>query len=94
LFTGLLARFFAKGTDLGIDNTFIKEVGDSLEPGGSALFMLVIEAVEDKVLEDLKQFGGKLFSTSLSKEDEEKLRKALEDDTVAEAATAATDLDD
>ena len=94
LFTGLLARFFAKGTDLGIDNTFIKEVGDSLEPGGSALFMLVIEAVEDKVVEDLKQFGGKLFSTSLSKEDEEKLRKALEDDTVAEAATAATDLDD
>jgi uncharacterized membrane protein len=84
----------AKGTDLGIDNTFIKEVGDSLEPGGSAIFMLVIEAVEDKVLEDLKQFGGKLFSTSLSVEDEEKLRKALEDDTVAEAATAATDLDD
>ncbi len=56
--------------------------------------MLVLEAVEDKVLEDLKQFGGKLFSTSLSVEDEEKLRKALEDDTIAEAATAATDLDD
>ena len=94
LFSGLLARFFAKGTDLGIDNTFIKEVGDSLEPGGSAVFMLVIEAVEEKVLEDLKQFGGKLFSTSLSVEDEEKLRKALEDDTVAEAATAAIELDD
>ena len=94
LFAGLLARFFAKGVDLGIDNTFIKEVGDALEPGDSALFMLVIEAVEDKVLEDLKQFGGKLFSTSLSAEDEEKLRKALEDDTVAEAAAAATELGD
>jgi uncharacterized membrane protein len=56
--------------------------------------MLVIEAVQDKVLEDLKQFGGTLYSTSLSVEDEEKLRKALEDDTVAEAAEAATELGD
>ena len=58
------------------------------------LFMLVIEAVQDKVLDDLKQFGGTLYSTSLSVEDEEKLRKALEDDTVAAAASAATELGD
>ena len=30
--------------DLGIDNKFIKEVGESLEPGGSAVFALVAEA--------------------------------------------------
>ncbi len=94
LFAGLMARFFARGVDLGIDNTFIKEVGDALEPGDSAVFMLVIEAVQDKVIEDLKQYGGTLYSTSLSDEDEEKLRKALEDETVAKAATEATELED
>ena len=34
---GLLGAVIGKTQDLGIDNEFIKEVGDSLEPGKSAL---------------------------------------------------------
>ena len=30
-----------KFSDIGIDDSFIKEVGDQIDPGESALFMLV-----------------------------------------------------
>ena len=95
LFTALLSRLFSKGTDLGIDNQFIKDVGNSLEIGGSAIFMLVIEATEDKVLPEMAKFGGHVYQTSLSNEDEEKLRKVLEEhDEVKEAAGEHLDLED
>ena len=55
----------------------IKEVGDTIEPGTSALFILVRKSTPDKVLEDLSKFEGKVLQTSLSKEDEAKLQEAL-----------------
>lgn len=64
-------------TDIGIDDNFIKEVGDTIEPGTSALFILVRKSTPDKVLEDLSKFEGKVLRTSLSKEDEAKLQEAL-----------------
>jgi uncharacterized membrane protein len=55
--------------------------------------MLVIEATEDKVLDEMSQFGGDVYQTSLSKEDEEKLRKALEHDDVKKSADEMVELD-
>jgi uncharacterized membrane protein len=78
LATALLTGLIAKGQDLGIDNEFMKEVGDSLEPGGSALFILVYKATPDKALAELEKYGGHVAQTSLSKEDEEQLRQVLE----------------
>ena len=89
LFGALMGALLGKGSDLGIDNQFIKEVGDSLEPGGSALFMLVVEATEDKVVPELAQFGGDVYQTSLSKEVEETLKQALQNDQISEAADEA-----
>lgn len=86
LFGALMGAIFGKTTDLGIDNTFIKEVGDSLDPGDSALFMLVVSQTEDKVTQELAKFGGTVYQTSLSNEDEESLKKALEHDHVGAAA--------
>lgn len=86
LATALLGAIVGKSTDLGIDNKFIKEVGESLDPGGSALFMLVTEATPDKVLPEMEKFGGHVYQTSLSNEDEENLRKVLEHGNVKEAA--------
>jgi uncharacterized membrane protein len=94
LFGALMGGIFGKATDVGIDNKFMKEVGDSLEPGMSALFMLVIKATEDKVIEDMAEMGGHLYQTSLSKEDEEKLRKALEHEDIRGAASEAMDLEE
>ena len=55
----------------------MKELGASFQPGTSALFVLVKEATRDKILARLKGFGGKVLQTSLSKDDEESLQKAL-----------------
>lgn len=72
--TGAIA---GKSTDFGIDDDFIKEVGETVEPGHSALFLLVSDVTPDKVLEDVKRFNPKVMRTSLSKEDEAKLREAF-----------------
>src|SRR5512136_1369375 len=67
-----------KYSDVGVDDKFIKEVGNSIQPGNSALFLLVREAVPDKIMEGLKQYKNvKVIKTSLSKEQEEKLRQAF-----------------
>lgn len=94
LFTALLSRIFGRKTDLGVDNQFIKEVGESLEIGGAAIFMLVIEATQDKVLPAMAKFGGNVYQTSLSNEDEEKLRSALEHDEVKAASEHTLDLEE
>lgn len=69
-----------KLSDIGLDDKMMKEVGESLKPGSSALFVLVRRATADKVLDGLKQFAGKgkVFKTSLSKDEEGTLREALE----------------
>ena len=64
-------------TDIGVDDKFIKEVGEQIEPGDSALFLLVREATPDKVLDELKKFDAQVYQTSLSKEDEERLKAAF-----------------
>ena len=92
LFTALLGGLFGKATDLGIDNKFIKEVGNSLEPGQSALFILVVKATPDKVLPELAKFGGTVYQTSLSKEAEANLQKALEHEDVSNAAEETLEL--
>jgi uncharacterized membrane protein len=69
-----------KFQDLGLDDKMMKNVGDSLKPGTSALFILLRKATADKVLEGLKPFAGKgrVFQSSLSKDDEKALRDVLE----------------
>lgn len=72
----LSARF----NDIGLDNQMMKDMGRSLKPGSSALFVLIRRVSSDKVLEGLKPFLGKgrVFQTSLNKDDENALREALE----------------
>jgi uncharacterized membrane protein len=64
--------------DYGINDDFIKQMADSFEAGTSALFVLVRKVNFDKVLPELKPFGGKVVKTSLTNEQEDRLRKALE----------------
>jgi uncharacterized membrane protein len=66
-----------KFTDIGVDDKFIKEVGETIEPGNSALFLLVRDVTPDKVLERLEGFHPTVLQTSLSKEAEQKLREAF-----------------
>jgi uncharacterized membrane protein len=68
---------FGKAADFGINDDFIHEVSDSLQPGNSALFLFVSEVQVDKVVEALKPFGGKVIHTSLSKDEEKQLQEAF-----------------
>ena len=61
-------------TDTGVDDKFIKEVGDTIEPDHSALFLLVSQSTPDKLEDELKKYNATVLQTSLSKEDEAKLR--------------------
>ena len=80
---GALSGAVAAGlTDIGVDDKFIKEVGNTIEPGHSALFLLVREVTMDKVEDELKQFNPKVLQTSLSKEAEEKLKAMFAADEV------------
>ncbi len=65
-------------SDIGIDDNFIKELGETIQPGTSALFVLVRKATPDKVLEQLKGFEGKVLKTSLTADEENELRAVLE----------------
>jgi len=71
-----------KLTDIGVNDQMMKDIGQSFKPGTSGLFVLVRKATADKVLAGLKEFAGKgkLFQTSLSKDDEHALREVLETD--------------
>jgi uncharacterized membrane protein len=72
--TGALA---GKLSDIGVDDDFIKEVGAAIEPGSSALFLLVREATPDKVLDELSKFDAEVIRTSLSQEKEAQLKAAF-----------------
>jgi uncharacterized membrane protein len=47
-----------KLSDYGINDDFINEVGATIQPGGSALFLLISKWTEDKALERLKKFNS------------------------------------
>ena len=66
-----------KLADYGINDDFIRSLGQTIQPGTSALFVLVRRASPDKILPELQQFKGTVLKTSLSNEQEERLRKAL-----------------
>ncbi len=48
-------------TDVGVDDKFIKEVGEKIQPGQSALFLMVESWTEDKVLDQIKDFGAEVI---------------------------------
>ena len=66
-----------KLSDYGINDEFIKSVGSTIQPGTSALFVLVRQVTPEKVLPHVAKYGGTVLRTSLSPEQDERLRKAL-----------------
>lgn len=64
--------------DYGIDNDFMKQLGDKLPEGGAAVFVLVQQATADKVVPAIAKFGGHVIESSLSNEQETALQAALD----------------
>jgi uncharacterized membrane protein len=70
-----------KFTDIGISDQLMKDMGATLTNGGAAVCLLVRKMTGDKVLERLTEFKdkGRVLQTSLSNEQEEKLRAFVGD---------------
>jgi uncharacterized membrane protein len=69
--------------DYGIDDKFMKELGQKLQPGGAALFVLVHRSTPDKVLPRVSQYGGEVIHSSLDTATEEMLQETLREGTAA-----------
>ena len=65
-------------SDVGIADAFAEELTATLQPGSSALFILVQKVDPGRVLNELKGFGGKVLQTSLDKAAEARLQAALD----------------
>jgi uncharacterized membrane protein len=62
----------------GIDKAFQEQVRDQLQPGTSALFMVIEKVTPDKAIAALEQYHGTVIKTSLSDEDTKRLQEALQ----------------
>jgi uncharacterized membrane protein len=74
--------------DFGIRDDFIKKLGETIPAGSSAIFILFKSLTEDKVLPELEPYKPRVLKTSLSNEQEAKLKAALS--KLAEAPGSAS----
>jgi uncharacterized membrane protein len=65
-----------KMSDRGVDDKFMKQLGEELPEGGAALILLIRKVSIDKILPEIT-IPGKVIQTSLSDEHEEQLTAAL-----------------
>jgi uncharacterized membrane protein len=63
--------------DYGINDEFIKSLGKTIPKNSSALFLLTKSSTPDKVLPKIELLKPRVLKTSLSNEQEDKLRSAL-----------------
>lgn len=64
--------------DLGLDDEFVKEVGESVEKGHSALLILVEDVMVEAVLNEAREYNPKIMRTTFSKEDEKVLQAVFQ----------------
>jgi len=74
--------------DFGINDKFMKELAESIQPGNAALFVLINKMTADKVLAEISGAGGVVLKTSLDQTKEQALRDALAKHASAPVAAA------
>lgn len=71
---GLLGKAFLPG----LDEAFTKQVAADLQPGGSAVFLLLAaDPAEGLLVAAMRPYSGRIYQTSLSEETEARLAEAL-----------------
>jgi uncharacterized membrane protein len=72
-----MGAIMGKVTKSGINKEFESRVRDMLQPGTSALFLIVEKVTSDKAVDALSRYGGTVLKTSLPAEAEKELQDAL-----------------
>src|SRR5207249_5693150 len=72
-----LGALMGKTTKSAIDKDFEDRVREMLQPGTSALFLVVEQVTPDKAVEALGRYGGTVLKSSLTREAEEQLQEEL-----------------
>ncbi len=72
-----LGALMGKVSKAGISKEFEEQVRGLVKPGTSCLFLMVEKVTPDKAVDAMKQFGGTVLKSSLSKEGEQQLQEAL-----------------
>ncbi|GAA3205817.1 DUF1269 domain-containing protein [Actinocorallia longicatena] len=72
-----LGALMGKIEKSGVDKAFQQQVRNMLEPGTSALFLVVEKITTDKAVKALSHFGGTVLKSSLSEDTERELQEAL-----------------
>ena len=82
---GLMGAALGAGGDLAIKDDFKQRVQDLVQPGTSAIMVILRKATPDKFLDALRPYGGTVLQTSLTRDAEQELMKALHGDDQAAA---------
>ena len=77
LLGGIGGAIVGKVAAMGIDKKFVNEVKEKMEPGTSALFLLVRDANANAAIAALRPYEGTVYYTTLDPEAEEELRHVL-----------------
>ena len=72
-----LGALMGKVDKASIDKQFQDQVRGMVQPGTSALFLVLEKVTPDKAVEALSKYGGTVLKTSLSREGEIELQEAL-----------------
>jgi uncharacterized membrane protein len=72
--TGAIAGHFTK---YGISKEFMSQINQAIQPGQSALFILADDVKADRVVPSLQEFHPRVLRTSLTLDQEAKLKEAF-----------------
>lgn len=73
----------------GIDEGFLDRVRELVEPGTSALFLVLGSAGSDEAVESLSRFGGTVLTSSFSAQTAAELQEALHGSTATDTSSTA-----
>lgn len=74
---GIIGAAMGEAGNLGIKDDFKRRVQDLVQPGTSALLIIVRKVTMDRFLEALRPYGGTVLQTSLPHGAEQELMKGL-----------------
>jgi len=79
----VIGAIYGKVVDKGINDKFLKDVGQAMKPMSSAIFLVIKEEDYEKSIAYLKSFDTKIFESEFDEEAGQAMEDAMENEDVA-----------